>query len=164
MIGATILLALAAAVPIQATEYTLTMPARVPAGLTTFAFENQGKEPHYVRFVTIAAGHTMDDFVAWQKEGEKAGGAIPDWLVSSGGLGAIAPGTSEEVTLTLAAGTYVVMCTYPTLDGMPHLRKGMFAPLVVGPETSTESAPSADLTIRLHDHGFQLTAPIEGGR
>src|SRR5262249_56864104 len=114
MIGATILLALAAAVPIQATEYTLTMPARVPAGLTTFTFENKGKEPHYVRFVKIAAGHTMDDFVAWQKEGEKAGGAIPDWLVSSGGLGASAPGPSEEVTPPPAAGPDGGMWTVPT--------------------------------------------------
>ena len=49
-------------------------------------------------------------------------------------------------------------------DGTPHLRKGMYAPLQVGPEPSDERPPSEDLTITMHDHGFQLTAPIEGGQ
>src|SRR5215510_7788956 len=143
---------LAAAVQIQATDYALTMPAKIPAGLTTFTFENKGAEPHYVRFVRIAPGHSLDDFTAWQK----TGGAIPDWLVSSGGIGTISPGMSEEFIATLAAGSYVVLCTYPSADGTPHLQKGMYAPLEVGPGTSDQRAPADELILTLHDHGFQL--------
>ena len=152
--------ALAAAIEIQATDYALSMPAKIPAGLSTFAFENKGSEPHYVRFVRIAPDHTLADFAAWQK----AGGAIPDWLVSSGGIGTVSPGRREEFTAALAAGTYIVLCTYPSADGVPHLRKGMYASVEVGPQTSADAAPAEDLTVTLHDHGFQLNMPVPGGK
>ncbi len=89
------------AVAIRATDYALSMPAQIPSGLVTFSFENDGTEPHYVRFVRIGAGHTMDDFVAWQK----AGGAIPGWLESSGGVGTLAPGLREVFTIRLVPGS-----------------------------------------------------------
>jgi hypothetical protein len=147
-------------IAIRATDYAITLPAKIPSGLVTFSFENGGTEPHYVRFVRIVSGHTMDDFVAWQK----AGGAIPDWLESSGGPGALAPGLRQEFTITLAAGRYVALCSYPSKDGgAPHVSRGMYAPIEVGPAASSARPPAADLTVTLHDHGFQLTAPIEGG-
>ncbi len=37
-------------------------------------------------------------------------------------------------------------------------------PVDIGPSTSGAEPPSADLTLTMHDHGFQLTAPISGGR
>ena len=158
MIGA---IALAAAVQITATDYKLSMPDKIPSGVTTFIFENKGSEPHYVRFVRVEKGHTIDDFVAWQKSGTP----IPDWLVSSGGIGTIPPGMTEEYTATLAAGNYVVICTYPMADGTPHLVKGMYTALRVGPDASAERTPaSEDLTVTMHDHGFQLTAPVSGGK
>jgi uncharacterized cupredoxin-like copper-binding protein len=152
---------LAAAVQIQATDYTLSLPPAIPSGINTFAFENKGAEPHYVRFVRIAPGHTMDDFIAWQKSNI----AIPDWLISSGGIGAVAPGMTEQFTATLAAGSYAAICTYPAADGMPHAAKGMYAALQVGPAVSSERAPAnEDLTVTMHDHGFQLTAPVPPGK
>jgi hypothetical protein len=151
---------LAAAIQIRATEYAFSLPAQIASGTSTFAFENAGREPHDLRFVQIAAGHTMDEFVAWQK----TDAPIPDWLVSSGGIGAVAPGRTEEYTASLAAGAYVVICTYPAPDGASHLRKGMYAALRVGPETSTDRPPAEDITITLHDHGFQLNAPVTGGK
>src|SRR5262249_42460735 len=66
-----------------ATDYALALPARVPSGLSTFALTNKGAEPHYVRFVRLADGHTVDDFAAWQK----SGAPIPKWLVTAGGIG-----------------------------------------------------------------------------
>jgi len=160
MIGA-IILATLTSVSVQATDYTLTLPPEIPSGITTFTFENKGSEPHYLRFVRLGAGHSMDDFVAWQKSGTP----IPEWLVSSGGIGTVAPGMIEEFTASLAEGAYAVICTYPSPDGTPHVAKGMYAPLRVGPRKSAETPPpSEDLTVTMHDHGFQLTAPVPGGR
>ncbi len=99
-------LANAEVVAIRATNYAISLPAQIPAGLVTFAFENAGTEPHYVRFVRIGGGHTMADFLAWQK----TGGAIPDWLESSGGVGPMGPGLGEELTIKLASGEYVAPC------------------------------------------------------
>ena len=152
---------IAAAVQIQATDFALAMPAAIPSGLNTFAFENKGAEPHYVRFVRIASGHTFEDFSNWQKSGTP----IPDWLISSGGIGTVAPGMTEEFTATLAAGSYAAICTYPMPDGTPHVAKGMSTALQVGPDASAEHAPAnEDLTVTMHDHGFQLTAPVPPGR
>ncbi|HEY7291215.1 MAG TPA: hypothetical protein VH583_15370 [Vicinamibacterales bacterium] len=153
--------ALQAAEPIavRATDYAIAIPPRIASGLSTFRFENKGTEPHYLRFVRIKPGHTLDDFVVWQKSDS----AIPDWLESSGGAGALAPGGSETFTATLTAGSYVALCSYPSVGGTPHLKKGMFAPLQVGPEPSAVRPPAEDFTLTMHDHGFQLTAPIPGG-
>ena len=153
-------LANAGVVAVRATDYAISLPAQIPAGLVTFSFENAGAEPHYVRFVRIGGGHSMADFLAWQK----TGGAIPDWLESSGGAGPMAPGLREEFTITLAPGKYVALCSYPSKDGgAPHLEKGMYAPVEVGPSESGAKPPPEDLTLTMHDHGFQLTAPISGG-
>ena len=161
MIGSLAVVAFAAAVQIQATDYALAMPATIPGGVTTFTFENKGHEPHYVRFVRLADGHTFTEFEAWQK----SSGPIPDWLVSSGGIGTVAPGMSEEFTTTLAPGTYVALCSYPSGDGTPHVRKGMYARLDVGAAgASTAAAMAEDLVLTMHDHGFQLSAPIGDGR
>jgi hypothetical protein len=60
----------------------LSLPARLPAGRTAFTRENRGAELHEVRFLRLAAPHTVDDFVTWQKSGRP----IPVWLVPSGGV------------------------------------------------------------------------------
>jgi len=152
---------LAAAVQIQATDYALSLPSTIPSGINTFTFENKGAEPHYVRFVRIAPGHSIDEFIAWQKSDT----SIPDWLISSGGIGTVAPGMTERFTATLPTGTYAAICTYPAADGTPHVAKGMYAALQVGPEASPEPTPAnEDLTVTMHDHGFQLTAPVPPGR
>ncbi|HEV3057365.1 MAG TPA: hypothetical protein VGY48_03915 [Vicinamibacterales bacterium] len=156
-------LALAVALPavqIQATDYALAMPARIPQGLTTFAFENKGSEPHSLRFVRIGPGHSLSDFAAWQKTAD----AIPAWLESSGGIGTIAPGGTEEFTASLAPGSYVALCAYPSRDGGTHLQRGMFAAVEVGPNVSGGTPPTEDLTVTMHDHGFQLTAPVSVGK
>jgi hypothetical protein len=44
-----------------------------------------------------------------------------------------------------------------------HAEKGAFAPFTVVDDKSPLRAPSADRTVTLRDHGFQLTAPVEGG-
>lgn len=150
----------AAAIQIQATDHALAMPDRIPSGMTTFTLVNKGSEPHSVRFVRIGAGRTFEDFVAWQK----TTAPIPDWLISSGGIGAVAPGSSEDFTAPLPPGTYAAICTYPSAGGAPHLQKGMFARLDVGPEVSSERSPEEDLTLTLHDHGFQLNAPVTQGK
>jgi hypothetical protein len=151
----------AAPIKIEARDFALTLPARLPAGLTTFSFENQGEQPHSIRFLRLTGGKTFDDFAAWQK----TGGAPPAWLEPAGGIAPIVPKAREQYTVMLAPGVYVVLCTYPADNGQTHVDKGMVARLEVGGAgTSTTPAPAeADITLRMRDHGFQLTAPVSGG-
>jgi hypothetical protein len=156
--------ALAAANPppqikIETRDYTIAMPAHIPAGLVNFTLENHGSEPHEIRFVRLAGKHTFDDFVAWQKSGTQ----IPDWLSTAGGMAAVGPGRHQEYIMSLEAGTYAVLCSYPSENGTPHTDKGMFAALTVDAGASAAAPPAdADITITLTDHHFQLTAPFDG--
>ena len=124
-----------------------------------FTLDNHGGEPHEIRFIRLAAGHTFDDFVTWQKSGT----AIPEWLISAAGIGAVAPGLHQEYLMSLQPGAYVALCSYPSDNGAPHTDKGMFAALTVDAGAPTATPPAeADVTITLTDHHFQLTAPFDG--
>jgi len=150
----------AAAIRIEANDGGLSLPPRLTAGLTTFSVENTGTGPHDVRFARITDTHTVADVAAWLK----TGGAVPSWLVTAGGAGALMPGAKEEYTFNVAPGSYIVLCTHRGDDGATHAEKGGYAALQVDAGTSTLRAPVADRIVTLRDHGFQLTAPVEGGR
>jgi hypothetical protein len=158
--------ALAAAAPaptavrIETRDFTLDMPAHIPAGLIDFTLENKGSEAHEVRFVRITGKHTFDDFVAWQKTGKP----IPEWLEPSGGIAPVAPGLHQEYLLSLNAGSYVALCTYLSDDGKTDTEKGMYRALEIDKGGPAAARPDADITITLSDHHFQLTAPFEGPR
>jgi hypothetical protein len=149
-----------APIRIQATDDALTLPQHVPSGLSLFTLENHGTMPHAVRFVRLAGGHTIQDYKTWRESGQP----IPPWLVTAGGIGAVSPGQSADYIASLAAGSYVVLCDYPSPDGSSHDEKGVATALQVEAGASRLTPPEADVTLRLHDHGFQLTAPISAGR
>ena len=146
---------------IDARDFSFTVPERVPAGVTTFTFQNHGEQPHSIRFLRVGDGHSFDDFTAWQK----IGGAAPEWLEPAGGIAPIVPNASERYTTTLKAGVYVALCTYPAGNGQTHVDKGMVARLQVDavPAGATKAPADADITLRMRDHGYQLTAPVSGG-
>jgi hypothetical protein len=150
----------AAAIRILASDDALTMPERVPSGLSLFTLENRGTVPHAVRFVRLTDGHTIQDYTRWRQSGQP----IPAWLVTAGGIGAVGPGLDADYIGALAAGSYVVLCNYPSPDGASHDDQGLATALQVDAGVSAFSPPEADVTLRLHDHGFQLTAPISAGR
>jgi len=135
---------------IALTDDAVAMPAQIPTGLTAFAVANTGSAAHDVRFVRIDGGHTFDQFKAWKESGKP----IPDWLVSSGGVGAIGPGMTVDYAASLPAGSYVVLADNRMFQALS----------VTTTRAPAADLPEADLTVRLHDHGFQLTAPVPSGR
>lgn len=135
-----------AAITIVAGGEGLTVPPQTPAGLTTITVQNRAAEPHAIRIVELRDRHTTDEFAAFLKNG----GSPPAWVRTVGGVAMLAPGLSEEYSTTLAAGRYVVV------DG------DRFAPLTVTPGQGTKPALAADIEVRLHDHGFQFSAPVDG--
>jgi hypothetical protein len=141
-----------AAVRIEVRDFAMALPARLPAGRTAFTLDNRGAEPHEVRFLRLAAPHTVDDFVAWQKSGLP----IPAWLVPSGGIASVAPGLTADYVAALTAGSYVVLCGDSSPDGTSHLAKGMFAALQVDPGGVPAPAPDADLNVVLGDHHYRF--------
>jgi len=149
-------------VTIVATDYAFAAPDTILAGLTTFKMRNQGTEPHQA-VVVGAGGKTWDEIRA----AVMATGPIAPWLTFPPGPDVAVAGDSSNATSRLEPGNYFVVCFIPSLDGVPHVMKGMVRRLVVVPAPLTASPPPAepraDITVTLSDYGFKLSAPLTTG-
>src|ERR1043166_3802731 len=75
-----------------------------------------------------------------------------------------AGGDTAPATQVVEPGSYVLVCWIPSLDGTPHVMKGMLHPLVVTASPAPVApAPAADVTITLTDYAFLLPHPFPAG-
>ena len=137
------------------TDNAFDVPAAIPAGVTTFAAVNHGKELHHGTLVRVDSGKTVADLVA----ALKARGPLPGWATMVGG-----PQTAGTVTIALPAGRYVWVCLIPGLDGIPHFAKGMVREMRVGPDHIAAAAPAPDITVTGADYNWKVSKPITAGR
>jgi hypothetical protein len=153
-------------VTITTTEYAFGMPDTIPAGLTTFQLINQGKELHHASLVRLGDGKSAADFQAGLAAAMKSHAPPPSWMTFAGGPNAVTLGDTGVATQLLDPGSYVFACWIPSLDGVPHVMKGMMHPLVVtaGAAPSPAAEPVADVTIKLTDYDFQLSQPLTAGK
>jgi len=153
-------------ITITATDYAFGVPDTIPAGLTTFRLVNQGKELHHANLVRLGEGKTVADFQAGLAAAMKNHTPPPTWMGFVGGPNAVTLGDTGEATQMLEPGTYVFVCWIPSLDGVPHVMKGMLHPVRVTPGTPAPAAaePATDVTIKLTDYDFQLSQPLTAGK
>ena len=143
-----------------ARDYSFEGPAQIPAGLTMFRLDNQGKELHHLVITRLDEGRTYDSLLAALRKP----GPPPRWMHLVGGPNASNPGTPSNATENLAQGHYAILCFIPSADGVPHMAKGMIAPLEVTAATGPEAREvPADVTITLNDYGFDLSTPLAAG-
>lgn len=151
-------------VTITATDYAFGAPDSIPAGLTTLRLVNQGKELHHASLIRLKEGKTIADFQAGLQAAMQSHTPPPPWISFAGGPNAVTPGDTGLTTETLEPGSYVFVCWIPTADGTPHIMKGMMHGMVVtaarGPAAPE---PAADLSIKLTDYDFALSAPLQPG-
>ena len=143
-----------------ARDYGFEGPAQIHAGSTVFRLDNHGKELHHLVIVRLDQGRTYDSLLAALKKP----GPPPAWMYLAGGPNAAAPNAGTNATMKLIEGHYAVLCLIPSADGVPHMAKGMIAPL----EVTAGSGPparevAADITIKLTDYGFDLSSPLTPG-
>ncbi len=150
---------------IVATDHHYMMPSQIKAGYVNMVMENAGKEPHHAQFLRLNDGVTMEQFQAALQEGIAA---VMTVASLTGGPSVIDPGMSQSVTLNLTPGQYILLCVIPSADGVPHLAKGMLAPLTVTDGAKegdiAAAAPQADGRVRLLDFSFSLPQAINAGR
>lgn len=148
-----------AGVTVVAKDYTFEMPEEVPAGAVRMSLRNEGPEPHHAQPARLNDGVSLGQLnEQLQQEPESA---LP-LLSFPGGPGPVAAGASQDVTLDLAEGQYVMLCFVESPDGTPHLAKGMIKPFrVTGPEDGGDS-PEAGTEVMLRDFGFTMPDTIEG--
>ena len=145
-------------VTVAASNYAFEAPDTLPAGPTTFRLNNHGPELHHIVIVPLTGGHSTAELMQ-QAEGDH----LPAWALPLGGPNAVDPGGHGDATVDLAPGRYVMICVIPAPDGMMHLKKGMAHEFTVVPAGARTSAPAADLTVRLNDYSFTLSAPLTVG-
>lgn len=149
-----------AVVTVTATDYKLSMPDSIPAGVVTLQLVNHGKELHQAQLVRLAEGKTAADFQAALAHG----GPPPAWATFVGGPNAAAPEHESASTSELTPGSYVALCVIPGPDGVPHIMKGMARPFeVTAGGTAAAVLPPAQDTIHLVDYAFQLSRPLTAG-
>jgi hypothetical protein len=143
-----------------ARDYGFEGPAQIPAGPTLFRLDNQGKELHHLVIVRLEQGRTYDSLLAAFKKP----GPPPQWMHLVGGPNATNPSANSNATENLSEGHYALICFIPSADGVPHLAKGMTAPLEVVTATGPVAHEvAADVTITLTDYDFQLSGPLTPG-
>jgi hypothetical protein len=143
-----------------AKDYAFEGPAQIPAGPTLFRLDNQGKELHHLVLVRLEQGRTYDSLLAALKKP----GPPPAWMHLVGGPNASSPGAASNATQSLSEGHYAMICLIPSADGVPHLAKGMTAPLeVVAATGPVASEAKPDITITLTDYDFQVSSPLTVG-
>ena len=154
-------------------EYRFDMPDQVPGGVVTMSFENNGKLRHEAGIV--AAGATPLDQVLRDLAPvlDGRGGAIPDYLVFSGGIGETAPGATATSTFSLPDGTYVMFCSLADIDSVDalprpgpqlpaHYNRGMARSFTVR-RANVDLLPAVDGTVLATDYAFTLP-PLTAGR
>lgn len=149
-------------VKIVAKDYGFEAPAKIPSGVTTIHLTNQGGELHHAQLIKLEQGKTVRDLA----QALKNPGPPPAWVKFVGGPNALPPGKEANATSVLDPGQYAIICFIPGPDGVMHAAKGMIRELeITGPVTSAaDTLPSADVTIKMLDYGYQASAPLKPGR
>jgi hypothetical protein len=150
-----------AVVTVEASDYALSLPAQVPAGVVTFRLVNNGKELHHAQVIRLESGKTAGDYMKAYTDK----GAMPGWVRYLGGPAGTPSGQEHHSTTVLTPGHYVVMCRIASPDGVIHLMKGMireFDVVATGGDPEA-SLPAATDTVRLNDYGFVSHRPLTTG-
>jgi uncharacterized cupredoxin-like copper-binding protein len=112
----------AADATVRLADYNFTVSGAMNAGHHTVKVQNDGPQLHEVELVRLAPGKTAADVMAWiaNPQGPPPGNAL-------GGMTALAPGMSADVSVDLTPGKYAFLCFLPDAkDGNPHTAHGMF--------------------------------------
>lgn len=156
-------------VTVHAKEFAFIAPASIAAGTTTFRLVNDGKEIHQISIIQLAKGKTLGDYAAALKANKPT-----PWATGAGGPNAAGPGQTIDATVTLDAGSYVLVCWVPSPGApVPHVAKGMIQPLTVtapggvtqaGASTAYLPESTPDVHLELFDYGFKLSKPLVAGK
>ena len=123
-------------VDVTAVDYAFEgVPETLPAGITTFAFSNEGEEMHEMLMVRFKdPSTTIEDLM---KLSDQEAQSKLDFLGASFGP----PGASDIESKELTPGKYALLCFVPVgstseeaarkADGPPHVARGMSAEFTV---------------------------------
>ena len=108
-------------------DFSFVLPQELRAGQQVWKVTVDGKQPHEIMLLKLAAGKSMTDVTHWMHQPE---GAPP--FANVGGLQGIMPGATGYLHLDLTPGNYVALCHIPDVQsGKEHAELGMVMPFTV---------------------------------
>jgi hypothetical protein len=146
---------------VTAKEYAFGTPTTVPAGVTTINLQNTGKEEHQAQIVRINDGKTFADLTGALAKGPDAALAL---VTLAGGPNLVPPGATGTATTDLKPGNYAFLCFISAADGVPHVAKGMIAPVQVTGTSAGGSLPAGDATVTAKDFTYTISGPVAAGQ
>lgn len=146
----------------EARDYSYEAPDTLSSGWVTIRMMNHGPEPHHGQLLRLHDGVTFQAFSqTLQQEGE----AALRLTTLVGGPGAIDAHRTDEVTLDLKPGTYVIACFISSPDGVMHLAKGMIKPIeVTTTDPSAAGPPASQGRFTMRDFSFEMPERLAAGR
>ncbi len=141
--------AAAGVVPVKVAAAGIEIPATIPSGIVTFAYQMAADAPGMPEFARLNDGVTLDEFMQAAQQDIMA--AVP--LVTM--IGNAETKVGDEVTYDLKPGDYVGLVFQ---EGAPPLTAGFTAGAASGAEE-----PQADVTAQLADFAFILPDAIAAG-
>jgi plastocyanin len=147
---------------IEASDFSFSAPAEIPAGVTRIIVNNTGQEEHQAQVARIADGKTFEDLTAALQQPDPA--AALTLLTLAGGPTGVVPGATVSTTSNLEPGTYAFLCFVESPDGVPHLAKGMLAQLAVTGAAADTPLPGGDAEVTLKDFAFAGPTTLTPGQ
>jgi hypothetical protein len=137
------------------------------AGLVTITVKNTGKYAHEMGLALVKPGVTLEqvktNLLSGAPDAEEKAKALqvdPDHEITAPAI--VGPGLTEQATVPLVAGHYIVTCFLPGPDGMPHIAMGMISEFTVAEGADTGQPPASDGTITLTDKAITLPDGFTG--
>lgn len=137
---------------VEAKDFAFGLPASAPAGVTHLTLTNTGKEEHQAQVARLTPGTTIAAVIAALQNPDPS--AAFKLLTLVGGPNLVQPGSSGSTDVTLEPGTHIFLCFISGADNVPHLAKGMVAPLEVTAPATAGSLPTGDAAVTLQDFAF----------
>jgi uncharacterized cupredoxin-like copper-binding protein len=151
-------------VPIVAHDYSFDVTNTIRAGVVRFDLKNVGQEPHFAGIIKPALGHTVAEVkaaLAAQKTPVPPPGPPPYEDVA--GVSMADGGRNGNASYHLKPGKYLIMCSIPSRDGVPHFAKGMLTELTVT-NGDAGALPTPDARIVGTDMALTPVPPLSAGK
>jgi hypothetical protein len=151
-------------VEVVGVDYAFTVPATLPAGLTTFHFRNAGQHAHELNIFLLKRGVTIDEVIRTRKAGGKTN------PLTDGAIGVLFADKGKPSSATLSAELlpgrdYGVLCIFTdTAGARPHYELGMYKSIHISPDARPASAAVRADSVIAVDYAFRYPHEMSPGR
>ena len=151
-------------VVITASDTAFDVPAEIPAGLVSLTLENVGESNHHAIILQVEDDVTLQQVRDMLEQPEDQSSNLSDQQAVVV-LPDTDPGDSNQATLDLPSGHWVIFSVSMDESMTPDFAKGMLNEFrVTDGDQPAAAQPVADLTITLSDDDFDMPAELSAGQ